>query len=60
MTDAPALEEGRTGADAEERSDEEEIGYGSEMSGVEYSGRSTSIAQIFEDIIHVSTLMDME
>ncbi|KAK6213249.1 hypothetical protein QIS74_09251 [Colletotrichum tabaci] len=57
MTDAPALEEGRTGAGAEDRPEEEEIGYGSEMSGVEYSGRSTSIAQNFEDI---STLMDME
>ncbi|TQN63602.1 hypothetical protein CSHISOI_11815 [Colletotrichum shisoi] len=43
MTDAPALEE-------------EDIGYSSEMSGVEYSGRSTSIAQNSEDIAHLSTL----
>lgn len=58
MTDAPALEEGRTGAGAEDQSEGgEEIGYGSEMSGVEYSGRSTSIAQNFGDL---STLMDME
>ncbi|WQF85387.1 hypothetical protein CDEST_10401 [Colletotrichum destructivum] len=60
MTDAPALEEGQTGAGAEARPEEEEVGYGSEMSGVEYSSRSTSIAQNFEDFIHISTLMDME
>ncbi|KAJ0164853.1 hypothetical protein CTA2_13054 [Colletotrichum tanaceti] len=63
MTDAPALEdeEARTGAaPAEDRPEGEEIGYGSEMSGVEYSSRSASLVWDVEDVMHISIPMDME